>query len=137
MEGLRDELLPGPILPHHEDPGIGGSDPLYAFHDPTDLEGGTDDFMPALHLASETLDAGRESLHLERVSERQQDAIGVERLFEEVVGTPPRRLHGGVDRAMTADHHHQGTRILLPQPRENVQAVHPGHLHVEKDHIDG
>src|SRR6267143_1285238 len=69
---------------------------------------------------------------LQGIPQGQQDAIGVERLFEKVVGAQLRRLHGGLNRAMTRDHHDLGLRIELAETFQRLEAVH---VDVEKDEM--
>ena len=72
---------------------------------------------------------------LERVAEGHQEPVGVERLLQEIERAPLGGLHRGGDGAMPRDHDHRGGRLLLPEAREGLQAVEPGHLHVEEDHL--
>src|SRR2546427_10286867 len=66
------------------------------------------------------------------IPQRQQDAIGVERLFEKVVGAQLGRLDGGLDRAMTRDHHDLRLRIELAETLKRLEAIHAFHFDVEK-----
>ena len=72
---------------------------------------------------------------LQGIPQRQQDAIGVERLFEKVVGAELRRLNGGLDRAMTRDHHDLRLRIELTETLQRLEAIHAFHFDVEKDEM--
>ena len=72
---------------------------------------------------------------LQRVAERQQDAVGIKRLFEEVVRAELRGFDGGLDRAVSGDHHHLGVGIELAQLAQRLEAVHPLHLHIQEDEV--
>src|SRR5206468_10284662 len=71
----------------------------------------------------------------ERISEHDQNAIGVERLFKYLVCARLRRFDGGADGSVSADHHHGGGGIELANLFQRFHAVHPGHLYVEKDEM--
>ena len=79
------------------------------------------------HLASGTAaQAGilaLQAIGLDGAIDHQQQAVGLERLFDEVVGAGLDRRHGRVDRAVAADHHHRNRRILAPDHVEELQAV--------------
>ena len=74
-------------------------------------------------------------LELERPAQGDQQAISVERLFEEVVRTIPGCLNSRLDRSVTRNHHDQRPRTFGAEACQHVQAVHAGHLHVQEDHI--
>src|SRR5687767_3651727 len=72
---------------------------------------------------------------LERVPERHQNAIGIEWLFEEVIGPELGRLHRGLNGPMTADHDDDRVRIRLLEPLERFQSIDAGHLYVHEDQM--
>src|SRR6185503_8326763 len=72
---------------------------------------------------------------LQRVAEREQDTVGVERLLEEIVGAELRGLHRGLDGAVTRDHHDLGVGVQLTDPFQTLEPVHPFHLDVEEDQV--
>ena len=73
---------------------------------------------------------------LERVAQRDQNAIGVERLLENVVGAELRRLDRGLDGRVAADHHDDRARDRCSRMRLSASSPSmPRHLHVHEDEI--
>src|ERR687898_2615347 len=72
---------------------------------------------------------------LERVPQRDENAIGVEWLLEEIVGAELRRLHCGLNGPMPADHDDDGVRVCLLQPLQCLQPIDTRHLHVHKNEV--
>src|SRR5690348_12383194 len=72
---------------------------------------------------------------LERVPERDENTIGVERFLENVVGAELRRLDGGLDRSVAADHHDDRAWIALLDLAQGLEAVDAGHLDVKEDEV--
>ena len=72
---------------------------------------------------------------LQRIPQRQQDAIGIERFFEEIIRAELRGFDGGLDSAVAGDHHDLCLRIELADLLERLEPVHPFHLDVEKDEV--
>src|SRR2546427_10262850 len=65
----------------------------------------------------------------------EQDAVGVERLLQEIVRAQLGRLDRGLDRSMTGDHHDLRVRVELAQLSQRLEAVHALHLDVQKDQM--
>jgi hypothetical protein len=72
---------------------------------------------------------------LERVAQQHQDAVGVERLLEDVVGAELGRLDGRLDRRVPADHDDGRSRVVLAEQLQRLEPVHAGHLDVEEDEV--
>ncbi len=68
---------------------------------------------------------------LEHMPQREEDAVGIQRLLDEVERAELRRLHRGLDGAVAGDHDHLCRRVGLPQLGQGLEAVHPRHLHIE------
>src|SRR5579864_6362229 len=60
---------------------------------------------------------------LDRALHDQQQAVRLERLFDEVVGADLDRLDRGLNGAMAADHHHRHRRYLATQLPQNLDPV--------------
>src|SRR5207248_11129616 len=71
----------------------------------------------------------------ERIPEHHQDSVGIERLFEDLVGAELRRFDGGANRGMPADHHYDRGWIELANFLERLHSVHACHLHIEEDEM--
>ncbi len=69
----------------------------------------------------------------------QQQAVGIEGLFDEVIGAALDGGDGGLDGAVAGDHHHRHARHLLVQHVENADAVELGALQpdIEDDERSG
>jgi hypothetical protein len=93
--------------------------------------------MPALHLREKPFHACREPLYRQGVAEGDQETVRVQGLLQEVVRSLPGGLHRRVDGPMAADHHNQGVGVRRPQTLQDLQPVHPGHLHVQEDDVRG
>src|SRR3989475_11507333 len=65
----------------------------------------------------------------------EQDAVGVERLLQEIVRAQLGRLDRGLDRTMTGDHHDLRVGVELAQLPQRLEPVHALHLHVQKDEM--
>ena len=72
---------------------------------------------------------------LQRVAQRDENAVGVERLLENVVCAQLRGFDGGLNRRVSADHDDDRARIALLDLLERLDAVDAGHLHIEEDEI--
>ena len=72
---------------------------------------------------------------LECVAEQDEDPIGVERLFEDVVRAKLGGLHCRLDRRVPGDHDHERSRIAPANLLQRLEPVHARHLHVEKDEV--
>ena len=60
---------------------------------------------------------------LDGAVDHQQQAVGLERLLDEVVGAGLDGRHGGVDRAVAADHHHRHRRLLAADHFQELQTI--------------
>jgi len=69
--------------------------------------------------------------------QREQDADGVERLFEEVVGAGVAWLRPPLDRGRGRDHHHDAWGSSCRNRRQRLDPVHPLHLDVEERRAAG
>jgi hypothetical protein len=72
---------------------------------------------------------------LERVPQRDENAVGVERLLEEVVRSELRGLDRGLNRSVPADHHDHRVGIAVPQPLERFEPVDACHLHIHEHEV--
>ena len=59
----------------------------------------------------------------DRARDDEQQTPALERLFDEIVGADLDRLDRGLDRAVTADHHHRYRRHLRLQAAQDANAV--------------
>src|SRR5688500_3811986 len=71
----------------------------------------------------------------ERVADRDENPVRVERLLHDVVRAELGRFDGRLDRGVTADHYDRNRVVLLAHPLERLEAVHAGHLHVEENEM--
>ena len=71
----------------------------------------------------------------QRVPHGHQQPVGIERLLEEVERAALGRLDRGGDGAVPGDHDDLRAGVEIAKPGQRLQAVEPGHLHVEKDEV--
>ena len=135
MDGAGHQLLAGAVLAGDEDARVGGRHALHPLQQLPDGEALPHDLVAPLHLAAQADVLGEEAALVEGVAQHQEDAVGVERLLQEVVGAAARGLHGGLDGAVAADHHHQRGGVQLADAGERLQPVHPRHLHVHEREV--
>ena len=62
---------------------------------------------------------------LQRALGHQNEAVGLERLLDEVVGAELYRGHGCFNVAVAGNHHHRHARVLLFDHFQQLQAVEP------------
>src|SRR5690349_1555620 len=72
---------------------------------------------------------------LQCISQRDENAIGIQRLLEDIIGAELRRLDRGLDRRMTADHYDNRRRVFLLDPLQRLDAIDARHLHIEEHEI--
>jgi hypothetical protein len=70
----------------------------------------------------------RQPRRLERAPDHDQQPVGLERLFDEVVGALLQRRDRGLDRAVTGDHHRRHRGLLALHRLEDAQPVESGAL---------
>ena len=83
--------------------------------------GGGSQLLEFLHLALE-------ARGLQRPRRHQDQPVGLERLFDEVIGAALDRSHRGLDVAVAGDHHDGDVGVILLDLLEQLQAVELGAL---------
>ncbi len=85
----------------------------------------------------ERLDLALEARGLERALGDEHEPVGLERLFDEVVGALLDRGDRGLDVAVAGDHHDRQFGMLLLERVEQLQPVEPAALQpdVEEDQV--
>src|SRR5690606_5335175 len=97
VDGSRDELLAGAVLARDQDARVRRRNLLEAVEQAADAEAPADDLVPALDLVAQPFVFLRQASLLQRVADRDEQTVGVERLLEEIVCPAPRRFHGRLD----------------------------------------
>ncbi len=135
VQGPGHQLLAAPVLAPDENAGVGGPDP--GDEGPHLLERGAGPHhgVAGVERLLELPVLPRERGVLERVAEGDDEAVGVERLLEEIERAPLGRLHRGGYGAVPRDHDDGGRRLEVAEPRQGLQAVESGHLHVEQHDV--
>jgi hypothetical protein len=135
VERTGYQLLAGPVLPGDENPRRGGTDLCHQLTHPRQRFAGTHHLVPVLRRFPKPRILPRQLGVGQRVPYREQQAVGVQRLLQEVEGAALGGLDGGGDGAVTGDHDDLGPGVEVPQPGEGLQPVEPGHLHIEEDQM--
>ncbi len=135
MHGARRELLAGAGGTDDQDAAVGGRDLLDGLAQEID-RGRMPDQCRRCELL-EHLDLAPEARVLERALRHQHEAVRLERLLDEVVGTLLDGRDRGLDIAVAGDHHHRQLGMLLLDGVEELEAVEPAALQpdVEKHEI--
>ena len=132
MDGARDQLLPRAVLPGDQHPRAGGGDPIDLRDQGADRWRRADDRPMPFHVGAEARVLLSQGEVADRIPDRDEDPIGVERLLEDVIRTTLRRVDGVAERGVARDHHHHRLGVGGPQPREGLEPIDPRHLHVEE-----
>ncbi len=135
VNGARGELLAGAGRAHDQNPAVGGCHLVHGLTQLVDRgrvpdQGGRRQLLERLDLA---LEAGG----LERAVGDQHQAVGLERLLDEIVGPALDGGDRGLDIAVARDHHHRNLGIFPFDGVEHLQAVEPAALQpdVEKHQV--
>ena len=135
VQRARDELLARSVLAGDQHARRRCGHALDLLDERANREGLADDLVARLDARAEAAVLLAQHHVLERIAQRDLNAIGVERLLEKIVRAELRGLHGGLDGAVTADHHDDRRRILLANPLERLEPVDAAHLHIHEHQI--
>ena len=136
VDRLGAELLAGAAFAGNEDRGaaLGG-----AFDDVVDRahrQRGAD--QPGKPAVFGDVAGGGETFQpapVQRVPDRDQQAVGGERLDDEVVGALAHRLDRGIDRAVRGNDDHRRGQAAPADRAQDLDAVHVGQFEVEQDDV--
>src|SRR6185312_10374031 len=135
VKGAGHELLPRAVLSGDEHASGRGRDLLDALDHLLHRPARADDLILRVHLGLEPYVLAGEVNVLQGVAQREQDAVGVEGLFQEIVRAELGGLDRGLDRSMTRNHHDLRVRVELAQLPQRLEPVHPLHLHVQENEM--
>ena len=132
---LRDELLADAALAEQQDGGVRRRRALDRV--PHVPQRGTlaDHLVPHFDRPLQRPVLVAQPCLVERVADRDEDALAGERLLDEVECASLRRLDGGADGAVAGDDHDGQRLVGAPHALQRLEAVHAGHLDVEKDQV--
>ena len=134
MQAAGHELLSGAVGAEDEDPGVRSRDLVYHLaYVPHGL--GTAHHLLAVDLLLEDPGLRHEVGLVAGVLDRDEYAVEVQRLLDEVEGALLDALHGGVYVSVAGDHHHGGLYPGFHEFAEHLYSVHPGHLYVAEDDV--
>ncbi len=132
MNGPCHQLLPATVGAADQDTGASRRYAIDHLHQLADRGAFADDLVAIGHRRAEPHVFRFQVSPLQRMPQGEQNAVGVERLLEEVVGPQLCRLHRRLDGPVAGDHDHLRRRVLFTDLRERREAVEAGHLHVEE-----
>ena len=78
---------------------------------------------------------GLEAARVDGVADRDQHALALERLLDEIERAEPRRLDRGRDVGVAGDHDDRRDLDEVPQLLQHFEAVHARHLDVEEHQV--
>ena len=136
MEVPGDQLLSGAVFARDEHAGLARSDALDRLPQRLDRRRVAEDRVAADEGLAQRFVRAPQAVALHGVPERHEEPLASERLLDEIEGPLPRRLDGGLDRAVPGHHDDGQRRPLRLDGLEQLDAVHPGHLHVAEDDAD-
>ena len=122
------ELLAGARGADNHDPAVGRRDLLDRLAKLVDRRRTADHADRHRRERLELLDLALEPRGFQRAVGHQHQAVGLERLLDEIVGAALDRRDRGFDVAVAGDHHHRHFRVLLLDGVEQLQAVEPAAL---------
>src|SRR5665213_716539 len=131
----RDELLSRSILASDQHARRRLGDALDLLDERANREGLSDDLVSRLDARTEAAVLLAQNDVLERIAQRDLNAIGVERLLEKVVGAELSGLDGRLNGSVTADHHDDRRRIDDANALERLESIDAAHLHIHEDEI--
>src|SRR5690606_14777821 len=111
MDGPGDEFLADAALAQDEDGRVGRRGTLYGVKHLPQRGAVADDGVARVLGAPQAPVLLLEPARVERVANRQEDALRRQRLLDEVDGAQPRRFHRCLDGAVAGDHDH-GERLV-------------------------
>ncbi len=134
MEQPRGHLLADARAAHHQDAAAGRSNPFQGRTDAVDRGGAARQIVVAADRRPQRGDFAPQPLGFRGAGDHQQQALGLEGLFDEVGCAAPDRGDRGVEIAMTGDHQDRDRRIAALDLVEQFEAVEARSLqpHVEQ-----
>jgi hypothetical protein len=122
------KLLAGARGANDHDPAVGGRDLLDRLAELVDRRRTADHADRHGRESLQVADLALEARGFERSVSDQHQAVGLERLLDEIVGASLYCRDGGFDVAVAGNHHHRHFRVLLLDGIEQLQAVEPAPL---------
>ena len=135
MNRPRHQLLADSALAEQQHGGIGRRGALHRLEHRPQRRALADDLVLRLHRELEIAVLGDELRLLEHVAQRDDHALGAERLVEEVDGARLDGLDGRCRGAMPRDHDHRKALVERVELAQDLHPVHAGHLDVEEHGI--
>ena len=137
MDQARRDFLARTGGAGDQHPAVGGRDLLDQGAQLRDHGGLADQFAIVAGLELQFLHFALQPRRFQRPLHHMQQPVGLERLFDEVIGALLDRGDRGLDGAMARDHHHRHIRLLALQGIQYLDAVQPRALQpdIENDQL--
>ncbi len=135
VQVARGDLLAGAVLPEQEDGHVGVGRALQV---PGNLAPGralAHGFPAAAQLALELAVLPLQGPRAQGVREADQEPVLFERLLQEVRRATADGVHRQGHVGVAGDHHHGRSAGAVSQGFEQLEPVHPRHLHVREDQV--
>ena len=126
--------LPEPGRSGDEDAAVGRRDLLNRLADLRHGRRNADQFGLVAGLEFQFLHFAPQARRFERAADDVDQAVGLERLLDEIVGALLDRGDGRFDRAVAGDHHHRQVRLFALERIEHLDAVEPAALQPDVEH---
>ena len=134
MKGPCYQFLSGAVRSHYKYAGIGGCHFLHHLTNVLDALG-LPYHLLAVYLFLEQLCLAHEAGLVGGVLQGDQDAVQVQRLFYEVIGTFLYAVHCSGNIGVAGYHYHRRLYPFLHQTGEHFGTVHLGHLDIAEDSV--
>ena len=137
MDEARDDFLARAGRPRDKHAASGRRDLLDQLAQLRDRRGQSDEFGIVAGLEAQLLHFALQTRRFQRARRDMDQAVGLERLLDKVVGALLDRGDGGFDRAVAGDHHHRQIGLLALERLQDLDAVEPAALQpdVEDDEL--
>jgi hypothetical protein len=125
MQHARRHLLARPRRTRHQHAGPRRRHPLHRRADRLQGRALADQLRLRTRAQPQLGILGGQPRRLQRPAHDQQQPVGLEWLFDEVIGAELNGIHRRLDRAMARDHHHRHMRLLAMQRLQDPQTIQP------------
>ncbi len=137
MERPGHQFLAGAVFPGDEHAGVGGGHQVQRLPELADGLALADNLPGRGRLLAQPPVLFRQAGQFQAVPHRQENFVGVGRLFDEVIGSQAGGLDGVFHRAVGRNDHHRQEGVVALQFLEHLQTVHTRQGDVQKHQVRG
>ena len=123
MNEARDHFFPRARRSRDEDAAVGRSNAVDRLQHVSKGGRGTDQLRLSASPQSKLFIFPFQMRRFDCSLDHQQEPVRLERLLDEIVSAELDGADGGLDRAVTADHHHRNQRVLALHDRQQIEPI--------------